>query len=78
MRSCMTYHRIRKKSFFFVSIFDILTTTLLPHLMHFLFLNFNLSKLLQVYRLLAFDEYDNIIVAILVCVGFICWVGKFR
>ena len=46
--------------------------------MHFLFLNFSPSKLLQVYRLLEFDEYDNIIVVILVRVGFICWVDNFR
>jgi len=78
MRSCITYHRICKKAFFLASVFDILTATLFPHFMHFLFLNFNPSKLLQVHRLLAFDEYDNIIVVILVRVGFIILVGNFR
>ena len=42
--------------------FYILTSTFFSHIPCTLFLKFGPSKLLQIYRLLVFDEYDDMLI----------------
>jgi len=49
--------------------FYILTSDFFPYISCSLFLKFGPSKLLQIYRLLVFDEYDDMLIMCTLIVG---------